>query len=101
MTIKGPPIDSTQTGEACDASAAVDDKALMPSVWPRPLTTPTRACIGARAKNGSAPAATGSYGTASACTKIVVHPGLPTRISNMRDHKQIAPIYLHLAERPK
>lgn len=40
MTIKGPPIDSTQTGEVWDASAEVDEEALMPSVCPRPLTTP-------------------------------------------------------------
>lgn len=40
MTIKGPPIDSTQTGEAWDASAAVNEEALMPSVCPPPLTTP-------------------------------------------------------------
>ncbi|MGW7129968.1 Scr1 family TA system antitoxin-like transcriptional regulator [Streptomyces bobili] len=40
MTIKGPPIDSTQTGEVWDASAAVDEEALMASVCPRPLTAP-------------------------------------------------------------
>lgn len=39
MTIKGPPIDSTQTGEVWEASAAVTEEALMPSVCPRPLTT--------------------------------------------------------------
>lgn len=44
MTIKGPPIDSTQTAEVWDASAAVDEEALMPSVCPRrPLTTPAAA----------------------------------------------------------
>lgn len=41
MTIKGPPIDSTQTGEVWDALAAVDEEELMPSLCPRPLTTPT------------------------------------------------------------
>lgn len=30
MTIKGPPIDSTQTGEVWDPSTAVDEEALMP-----------------------------------------------------------------------
>lgn len=41
MTTKGPPIDPTQTGEVWDTSAAVGEEALMPSVCPRPLTTPT------------------------------------------------------------
>lgn len=40
MTIKGPPIDSTQAGEVWDASAEVEEEVLMPSVCPRPLTTP-------------------------------------------------------------
>lgn len=63
MTIKGPPIDSTQTGEVLDASAAVDEEALMPSVCPGPLTTPAP-LSDVQQGDGSAPAASSGYGTA-------------------------------------
>lgn len=63
MTIKGPPIDSTQAGEVWDAPAAVDEEALMPSVCPRPLTTPAP-LVGAQRGERLGAAAITDYGPA-------------------------------------